>query len=595
MNKKIGLSFLGCTTLFTPFFTIACNLASQRNTIIVQLAQGEFWPLAFGLKPLTEYYNNNFKDQQDFVKVELQFKDKTRTDDEFKLIKKVKDYIITGDFNNLPNIVVGSQSGAYVLKQTNNLLDLSGSIIKKDLFSKKIANLHSTLAGQGEKTETLFNIPFDNSDLDSLNFNYQLLNKMFDLIKKNGGTINESANIVKSVEQAAKKANEGNKDYTKIPENSVWNWIKAKNKTVFKDIRNVDDSTFESIQSIRDLAKKFTQGLEIDNPMIATEIISGNVFSIDYFYDTFYKELDSRIDKDKVIFKLNSKNDVDYNLVTDSSVEKETKNLWDDYTINVKQRIEQETKKGAVSKKVVFQSIKYTDRDNDWGAHEIRRFQSAISLTPSVGSSQNKITNWVANPDDRKDAKSGDVAMKPQLLLSKSKGQKIFSEGGSSILPIDSKNSRLNQGTIKFLEWLYTGKNKLDQQNEEENWITLAKNSGYIMPLAKVVNDKKGLNKLEERYKNLQNKLNAQTDKTKSNEYITLNLLESAILSLKSILDFETNGEIIAKPTVQDDKTAEIRELLKNELQNSTKIDSPTTAMTSDELIKRIKKIVKQH
>ncbi|WP_434341855.1 hypothetical protein V2P24_00660 [Mycoplasma putrefaciens] len=593
MNKKIGLSFLGCTTLFTPFFTIACNLASQRNTIIVQLAQGEFWPLAFGLKPLTEYYNNNFKDQQDFVKVELQFKDKTRTDDEFKLIKKVKDYIITGDFNNLPNIVVGSQSGAYVLKQTNNLLDLSGSIIKKDLFSKKIANLHSTLAGQGEKTETLFNIPFDNSDLDSLNFNYQLLNKMFDLIKKNGGTINESANIVKSVEQAAKKANEGNKDYTKIPENSVWNWIKAKNKTVFKDIRNVDDSTFESIQSIRDLAKKFTQGLEIDNPMITTEIISGNVFSIDYFYDTFYKELDSRIDKDKVIFKLNSKNDVDYNLVTDSSVEKETKNLWDDYTINVKQRIEQETKKGAVSKKVVFQSIKYTDRDNDWGAHEIRRFQSAISLTPSVGSSQNKITNWVANPDDRKDAKSGDVAMKPQLLLSKSKGQKIFSEGGSSILPIDSKNSRLNQGTIKFLEWLYTGKNKLDQQNEEENWITLAKNSGYIMPLAKVVNDKKGLNKLEERYKNLQNKLNAQTDKTKSNEYITLNLLESAILSLKSILDFETNGEIIAKPTVQDDKTAEIRELLKNELQNSTKIDSPTTAMTSDELIKRIKKIVK--
>ncbi|SYV96418.1 Uncharacterised protein, partial [Mycoplasma putrefaciens] len=222
MNKKIGLSFLGCTTLFTPFFTIACNLASQRNTIIVQLAQGEFWPLAFGLKPLTEYYNNNFKDQQDFVKVELQFKDKTRTDDEFKLIKKVKDYIITGDFNNLPNIVVGSQSGAYVLKQTNNLLDLSGSVIKKDLFSKKIANLHSTLAGQGEKTETLFNIPFDNSDLDSLNFNYQLLNKMFDLIKKNGGTINESANIVKSVEQAAKKANEGNKDYTKIPENSVW-------------------------------------------------------------------------------------------------------------------------------------------------------------------------------------------------------------------------------------------------------------------------------------------------------------------------------------------------------------------------------------
>ncbi|SYV96417.1 Uncharacterised protein, partial [Mycoplasma putrefaciens] len=97
---------------------------------------------------------------------------------------------------------------------------------------------------------------------------------------------------------------------------------------MFKDIRNVDDSTFESIQSIRDLAKKFTQGLEIDNPKITTEIISGNVFSIDYFYDTFYKELDSRIDKDKVIFKLNSKNNVDYNLVTDSSVEKETKNLW---------------------------------------------------------------------------------------------------------------------------------------------------------------------------------------------------------------------------------------------------------------------------
>ncbi|SYV96422.1 Uncharacterised protein, partial [Mycoplasma putrefaciens] len=43
MNRKIGLLFLGCTTLFTPFFTVACNIASQRNTVIVQLAQGKNW------------------------------------------------------------------------------------------------------------------------------------------------------------------------------------------------------------------------------------------------------------------------------------------------------------------------------------------------------------------------------------------------------------------------------------------------------------------------------------------------------------------------------------------------------------------------
>ncbi|SYV96424.1 Uncharacterised protein, partial [Mycoplasma putrefaciens] len=43
--------------------------------------------------------------------------------------------------------------------------------------------------------------------------------------------------------------------------------------------------------------------------------------------------------------------------------------------------------------------------------------------------------------------------MKQQILVSKTGEQKIFSEGGSSILPIDIKNSRLNQGTIKFLEW----------------------------------------------------------------------------------------------------------------------------------------------
>ncbi|SYV96421.1 Uncharacterised protein, partial [Mycoplasma putrefaciens] len=278
--------------------------------------------------PLTEYYNNNFKDQQDFVKVELEFQDKTGTYDEFKLIKNVKDKIITNDYTRLPNIVVGSQTGAYILKQTDNLLNLTNTKIKKDLFSPKIANLHSILAGQGKNTNTLFNIPFDNSDLDALTFNYQLLNKMFELIKENGGDVDENAEIVKAAKSAADMANKGQESYTKIPNTTIWNMIKAKNMKSFKDIGKVDDSTFTSIQSIRDLSEKFTNGIELENSKVNEYTLSGNVFSIDYFNDTFYKELDSRIKEDKIIFKLNDKNEVDYNLVKDKDIIKEFKNLW---------------------------------------------------------------------------------------------------------------------------------------------------------------------------------------------------------------------------------------------------------------------------
>ncbi|AEM68948.1 P68 family surface lipoprotein [Mycoplasma putrefaciens] len=600
MNRKIGLSFLGCATLFTPFFTIACNLASRRDAVIMQLAQGQNWPLAFALKPLTEYYNNKFKNDNDFVKVELEFQDKTGTYDEFKLIKNVKDKIITNDYTRLPNIVVGSQTGAYILKQTDNLLDLSKTKVKKDLFSPKIANLHSTLAGQGQETETLFNIPFDNSDLDALVFNYQLLNKMFDLIKNNGGQVDSNAKIVKAAQEAAEKVKTKEKYYTEIPNTTVWSAIEPTSKMAFKSMKKVDDSTFESIQSIRYFSKEFTDGVKLKDSSLTTEILSGSVFSIDYYNGVFYKELNSKLAKDQVIFKLNKDNNVDYNLVTDKKIQDKFKELWKDYTNNTSQRKEKKIEKDGKTKNLVFQSIKYTDRVNDWGSHEIRRFQTAISLAPSVGAAQNKITNVIRPKDDpnfeRNNANSGDILMKQQILVSKTGEQKIFSEGGSSILPIDIKNSRLNQGTIKFLEWLYTGENEIVSKIKEENWITLAKNSGYIMPLRSVSKGEEGLKKIREKYESLNKKLDEEKDKdkTKSTDYIALNNLQSAIVSLESILEFETKDDVIAKASVGDEKTAQITRAFAGELFGQTKNDSPTKPKSADELLARFKKIINE-
>ncbi|MBY7703730.1 hypothetical protein JIY74_26035 [Vibrio harveyi] len=200
----LGLSSLviGSSGMMT---TVACY-KQQPTSVVFQVAQGQAFPLAIALKPFIKYYNDTFKDEEDFMKVKIQFKDDYEFDgekvqghgsfSEFGLIKNAKSNIESGDFKNVPNIILGAQSGAYIINQDKRLLDLSDKGIKKDFFFDKIADLHSVLAGQGV-TDKIFNIPFDNADVDALIFNLRLLNKMFEIIQKGGGTISQDSEVIK--------------------------------------------------------------------------------------------------------------------------------------------------------------------------------------------------------------------------------------------------------------------------------------------------------------------------------------------------------------------------------------------------------------
>ncbi|CDZ18320.1 glycerol ABC transporter substrate-binding protein [Mycoplasma capricolum subsp. capripneumoniae] len=633
MRKKLlGLSAMALT-MTTPFVAIACSFKSDR--VLFSLAQGSGWPLARSLKPLVEYYNNTFKNDKDFVPVKFSFADNKNKDPdvethsiytEFNLIKKVKEDMETGNIKALPNIILGAQSGAYIINQDQRLLDVSDQGINKDLFSSKIADLHSVLAGQTD-TNKLYNIPFDNADTDSVHYNLKLMKKMFDLIEEGGGKVDHNTEIYKKIEES-ERSNKGNK----IPEKSIWSALIVKEKKngtsnsngnggSLKEI-NVTEETFKSIKSLRELASKFVEGIKIDSSKISENTLSGEVFSIDYQEEQFYKELHSRVDKDKSIFELENKTKnaipkVKYNLIKDDVIKNEFKTLWGEWTNSIK-RIENSN--GNTLNKKVFQSMKFmANADKEWGSWNIFRFQSAFSLAASVGAHQNKITKLTRNHPYFKDdilkdpnfntnnAKEADVFMDSQITPLITKGnsngnlnnitsthsntnQGIFHEGGSSIIPINVGNEKINLGTKKFLKWIYKEKNKI-QGIEEENWLTLAKTSGYIMPLKKVVNENT-VKELEKIIKELEAKLNLKNDFSNELEYFTLNMLRSSLLSLKSLVKLE-DGKVISKAIAADDRTSEITSNISKALIQQTNIDGKTET-NADTLINQFEQIIKK-
>ncbi|WP_369024604.1 P68 family surface lipoprotein [Mycoplasma capricolum] len=626
MRKKLlGLSAMALT-MTTPFVAIACSFKSDR--VLFSLAQGSGWPLARSLKPLVEYYNNNFKNDKDFVPVKFSFADNKSKDPdvethsiytEFNLIKKVKEDMETGNIKALPNIILGAQSGAYIINQDQRLLDVSDQGINKDLFSSKIADLHSVLAGQTD-TNKLYNIPFDNADTDSVHYNLKLMKKMFDLIEEGGGTVEHNIEIYKK----AKESEDGKKG-NEIPKKSIWYALKVKEKKngtngsssnggSLKNIK-VDAQTFQSIKKLRELAANFVDGVEIDKSKVTKDTLHGEVFSIDYQEDVFFKELHSKIENP--VFELNKNNkdnkktpSVKYNLVNDETTKSEFKSLWEDWSKTIK-RIED--KGDSALNKSVFQSMKFmANADKEWGSWNIFRFQSAFSLAASVGAHQNKISQLTRNhpyfkddvlkdPNfDTNNAKEADVFMDSQITpLKENKNnnmstntvnnQGIFHEGGSSIIPINVKNEKLNQGTKKFLKWVYTGKNKINK--EEENWLTLAKTSGYIMPLKSVVKETT-VKKLEEIVKELENKLKEKEDLSKDPRYFTLNMLRSSLLSLKSLVKLEEN-KVVAKAVATDDRTSEMTGHIAKALINQTNIDGKTDT-NAETLISQFDQIVKK-
>ncbi len=597
-----------------PIVAAKCGDGNETKSIVFQIGHRKSWPLSGGLAPFAEYYNKTFKGQKDFMPVKMSYADDHNTTSEFVLARRAKDNIESGNFKDVPNIILGAQSGAYVINQYNRLMDLSDVGIKKDIFNQSIADLHSILSGQADKSR-VYNIPFDNADTDALAFNLDALYFMLKMIEDGKGEVDWNADIPKRAKDVAQPG-VGND----LPEKSIWRALKLKEGEPFKGFK-VDEKTFKSMEKIRELAVKFHEGTTLEESKVDADTITGEVLSIDYNAQAFLKEFKSRIGKTEndVIWKLVLTGDqkkptrVEYNLPNNPEYVKTFKELWDTYTTK---SIKRHVKKINENSKV-FSSIKYMEHGiQEWGSWNIREFKSAISILASVGTNQrmlssvsrklfSKLKDGTQVKDfEKNNAKFEDVYLLPQLTLMSEGKDQIFAEGGSSILAVDTSKERdtntpENRATKKFLSWLYTGKNT-HTGTEEENWKTFAKLSGYIMPLKNVISDanekwmKEEIDRLLKEVREIESKPNAtEAEKEVANKkFFTLNNLRSALVSLQSILNLEKNkGKVLVKASVTDDATSEIAESIDKALYRSTIHDGQEIA-SADKLVEGFKQSV---
>ncbi len=597
-----------------PIVAAKCGDGNETKSIVFQIGHRKSWPLSGGLAPFAEYYNKTFKGQKDFMPVKMSYADDHNTTSEFVLARRAKDNIESGNFKDVPNIILGAQSGAYVINQYNRLMDLSDVGIKKDIFNQSIADLHSILSGQADKSR-VYNIPFDNADTDALAFNLDALYFMLKMIEDGKGEVDWNADIPKRAKEAAQPG-VGND----LPEKSIWRALKLKEGEPFKGFK-VDEKTFKSMEKIRELAVKFHEGTTLEESKVDADTITGEVLSIDYNAQAFLKEFKSRIGKTEndVIWKLVLTGDqkkptrVEYNLPNNPEYVKTFKELWDTYTTK---SIKRHVKKINENSKV-FSSIKYMEHGiQEWGSWNIREFKSAISILASVGTNQrmlssvsrklfSKLKDGTQVKDfEKNNAKFEDVYLLPQLTLMSEGKDQIFAEGGSSILAVDTSKERdtntpENRATKKFLSWLYTGKNT-HTGTEEENWKTFAKLSGYIMPLKNVISDanekwmKEEIDRLLKEVREIESKPNAtEAEKEVANKkFFTLNNLRSALVSLQSILNLEKNkGKVLVKASVTDDATSEIAGSIDKALYRSTIHDGQEIA-SADKLVEGFKQSV---
>ncbi|MBU4689631.1 P68 family surface lipoprotein [Mycoplasma zalophidermidis] len=582
-----------------PVLAASCSGNEQKTDkkVIFSMAHSKTWPLPLALNPLIDYYNDFHKNEKGFIKVEPLYAETTKIYKEFDLIKDVKQNIETGEISKLPNLILGAQASAYILNQGKDLLDLNSYGVNKALFSTKIANLHAKLAGQ-DNTDKIYNIPFDNADTDALLFNLDLMNLIFELIKQGGGQVDEASDIYLKALEASKKGND-------VPTNSIFKALKVK-ENAFKDWK-VNDETFKSIESIRKFSKKFHDGVELDSSKINKKTIDGEVLSIDYQDQVFIKELTEN-NKNKSIFSLEKTNDkneptkVKYNIVTDEGIKSNFTNLWNSYKDTVAR---QEFTEGE--SKHSFYSIKYMKNQlAEWGNWDILQYKTAISFAASVGANMSKQTVWAhkyfvelakaATEEQYKTfSTDDDVLLKGQVL---STGKKVFSEGGSSLIPIKSSDNELNDATAKFVKWLYNGKNDLLQKGKmEDNWKTFAKTSGYIIPLKSVINEdgfdwiNQEITNLTKSVKENETKLSTLDEKQKAkwvSDSLAINYLKSAKVSLESMLLFEKENDIVAVDNALNDKTSSIMSIIDKELLKQTNKDKEDSK-SAEEMIEAFK------
>ncbi|TDV24507.1 putative lipoprotein [Mycoplasmopsis mustelae] len=573
------------TTIAASTTTIITSCAKNEMKVVFSTSQGQYFPLIMALKEIIPLYNQTMKDNPNFLPVELLTSRETNTDSELELANINASYIQNKDVR-LANLFLGNQSGAFLINKYGKLLDTS-TIFKSNIFTPKILKTHTNLVGEKLENTKIFNLPFDDTDIDGLSINVDLLNRAFDFLKQANAKIDEDSKIYKYMYQRRELGNN-------IPKNSIINYLKVKDNANLTGY-TINDKTFNGISSLYQLARKLKSILEFDSSKIQnlnkdTNINDLAIFTIDERDDAFFKVLNNKL-KGIRPWELEVNNDkydfskVKYNIKTDTNVKNAFIETFDEF---VKENSTQKLNDA------VFQDVKYENQSNEWGSWALRRYQAIFSFVANVGYEQSvdstisRLFYEREGVETRKQwATKDDIYLQQQLTKNNADDDfSTYIEGGSNIIPISVDNGgKRDKATLLFLKWLYTQDINYQGQNLKVSDL-LSQKSGYIIPLSK--NLEANFNWYNNQQKYLEDKIKEKLELIKTNhkdrEQIQnqidklsteINYLYAANTTFKGLKEFEksTTEDILWLPI--NEKTSAIIEKVRQLLLESTLKNNP--------------------
>lgn len=522
----------------------------QRKQIIFASSQPKWFHLMYALKDLIEIYNNDYKNDEDFLPVKLMSHEQTLAKSEHQLALETIDKIEQNNPES-PNIILSDKYGALFLKRKNKILDINSDL--KELINQEILDFHNSEFCQDYQNKKVYDLPFNITNLDTIIFNLNIMNRLFELIKEGGGFVDEQSSIFVKSKNSIDKENS-------LAKKSFFNLIKVKDKDIFKGWK-VDDSTFRSIENALEFSSKFWDGVFVDSDLVDQSTLNATIFSMDYHLQLFLKSFDNYEQnlsnyQDIKLWNLSkTKDEIIFNF-KDPQVKLSLEKIYNTYKQNLR-NVEIKNKN--------FSSIKYLGFDDGWTNTIIRSYQCAFAFGPSVGM---RNLSW---------KKEENLALKKDVLherqvrffSDKNKEKTTYFKGGSSLVLIDT-NQRENRATLKFVNWLYNGKIESLNMNVSDFII---ENSGYFLPLKTIIN-KQFLKELEQKLKDKKILIEKTSDeKLKDKFFIQANYLESSILSLADLLDYlnleKSKIDILYYPANQ--KTFEVISYIKNALEKWSK------------------------
>ncbi|WP_044286189.1 P68 family surface lipoprotein [Mesomycoplasma ovipneumoniae] len=579
------------------------NTIDPKTQVVMTTSQGPFWPLIFGLnvygkneKGLIPYYNQKFKNDPDFAPVRLVLSDESKAKTQQQTTVKIKELLDTNS-DQLPSIVLGDSSTASVLEGHNRLLEINSDKLKPGIFTDQIVGKYNSFNFGNNK---FYNIPFNVNDVDALGFNLDNLRIIFDLVKKGGGKVDETAEIYKKAQESAQKGNS-------TPENSFFSNLEVKSADVFKDL-NVTYDTFSNIEEAFDFSTKFIDGVKLKaNAKLDENTEDASIFDIDYSGLVLHKNIISKSGKK---FWEPKDKELTFNIATDTSLQDEFKKTYEKFT-KTNKKIEQKVgQKNKILQAFQFKNFKGTGI-GEWGSHDILKYRTVFGYVPGVGIKQSidTATSRGLFADKKPEIAKGfatfnDVFTTNQPLKSRKDSQFfVYNSGGSSLIPIKTDTEKINKAAIKFLEWLFTGQNDIDKPGTMvDNADYLMENTGYFLPTKAVVTQEK-LEQLKKKYKEYYDKIvEFESNNKKSIElvgedakkidwslYEKMANLRSVIISMESMLNaFKQDS---SKVKILSDngnfKEAKISSTITDSLIQSTKFENSETK-SSDQLLKLI-------